>query len=421
MATAEQCRAFIKKIAPLIVKLAREHGYHIASTIIAQACLESGWGVSALAAKYFNYFGMKCGSSWTGASVNMSTKEEYTPGTLTDIRANFRAYSSMEEGVAGYFEFTSMNRYKNLKTAASPYAYATLLKEDGWATSSNYAANLMSIVTQYGLEEYDKEVQAKAQPGKREKFVAIMKSWIGKNEADGSHREIIDIYNAHKPLARGYAVKYTDAWCATTVSAAAIAAECTDIVPTECSCGKMVELFKGLGEWVEDDAHVPQPGEVCFYDWQDTGAGDNTGNPDHVGVVETCNGSSFIVIEGNRNNSVSRRTMEVNGKYIRGFGVPNFGTAPAVPDKSVEDLAKEVLRGAWGNGEDRKRRLEAAGYDYAAVQKAVNDICNRKSNEEIAKEVLAGKWGNGQDRKNRLTAAGYDYDAVQSAVNKLCR
>ena len=43
------------------------------------------------------------------------------------------------------------------------------------------------------------------------------KSWLGKNEADGSHKAIIDIYNAHKPLAQGYKVKYTDSWCATFV------------------------------------------------------------------------------------------------------------------------------------------------------------------------------------------------------------
>lgn len=72
----------------------------------------------------------------------------------------------------------------------------------------------------------------------REKVVQTARSYLGYNEKNGSHREIIDLYNAHKPLARGYAVKYTDAWCATFVSAVAIKCGLTDIMPTECGCGK---------------------------------------------------------------------------------------------------------------------------------------------------------------------------------------
>ena len=78
------------------------------------------------------------------------------------------------------------------------------------------------------------------------KVVAGAQAWLGRKESDGSHREIIDIYNAHKPLARGYKVTYTDAWCATFVSAVAIKLGYTDIIPTECGCPKMIELFKNL-------------------------------------------------------------------------------------------------------------------------------------------------------------------------------
>lgn len=96
-------------------------------------------------------------------------------------------------------------------------------------------------------------------------------------------------------------------------------------------------------------------------------------------------------------------------------------TAP-VKKKTNEELAQEVMQGKWGNGEDRKKRLIAEGYDYNAVQNIVNKLAAPKpvlkSNEEIAKEVLAGKWGNGEDRKNRLTKAGYNYNAIQDIVNK---
>lgn len=89
--------------------------------------------------------------------------------------------------------------------------------------------------------------------------------------------------------------------------------------------------------------------------------------------------------------------------------------------KSNEEIAKEVLSGAWGNGEDRRARLAAAGYNYSTIQNIVNKLCsNKKSNEELAREVLAGQWGNGRDRVNRLKASGYDPEAIQDIVNKLC-
>lgn len=158
----------------------------------------------------------------------------------------------------------------------------------------------------------------------REKVVNTAVAWLGCKESDGSHRKIIDTYNSHKPLARGYAVKYTDAWCSTFVSAVAIKAGVTDILPTECGCEKHTELFKKLGSWVENDAHVPAMGDVIFYDWQDTGAGDNTGYADHVGIVVSVAGGKVKIVEGNMNNAVGYRTIAVNGKYIRGYGVPDY-------------------------------------------------------------------------------------------------
>ena len=81
--------------------------------------------------------------------------------------------------------------------------------------------------------------------------LAQAREWIGRNEADGTHKGIIDVYNGHTPLARGYRVKYTDAWCATFVSAVAIKCGLTEIIPTECGCGQMIELFRAKGEWQE--------------------------------------------------------------------------------------------------------------------------------------------------------------------------
>ena len=97
---------------------------------------------------------------------------------------------------------------------------------------------------------------------------------------------------------------------------------------------------------------------------------------------------------------------------------------PAPTKKSVDEIAREVIRGDWGNGSDRTKRLSAAGYDANAVQNRVNEILGgsstpKKSIDEVAREVIRGEWGNGADRKNRLVAAGYNYDAVQKRVNEI--
>lgn len=178
-----------------------------------------------------------------------------------------------------------------------------------------------------GAADSGKEGTTMSEKELRQKVVSIAESYLGCKESDGSHKKIIDLYNSHKPLARGYAVKYTDAWCSTFASAVAIKAGLTDIIPTECGCEKHIELFKKLGSWVENDAYVPSPGDYIFYDWQDTGVGDCTGSADHVGIVVSVSGNTIKVIEGNKNDAVGYRSIAVNGRYIRGYGVPKYGGA----------------------------------------------------------------------------------------------
>ena len=192
---------------------------------------------------------------------------------------------------------------------------------------------------------------------KASNLVNIARTWLGCKESNGTHKQIIDTYNAHTPLARGYKVKYTDAWCATFVSACAIKIGATSIIPTECSCNKMIELFKNLGEWVEDDSYIPNPGDIIFYDWDDNGKGDNKGSSDHVGIVESVDNNTITVIEGNYSNSVKRRYLAVNGKTIRGYGVPKYE-----PEKIVLVSANDItweLNHSFFPISDTKRFVEA--------------------------------------------------------------
>lgn len=201
---------------------------------------------------------------------------------------------------------------------------------------------------------------------KRKDVVKTIKGLAG---ASG-HKKVLEVYNAQKPLPRGYTVKSTDAWCATTVSAVFILNNYKKFV--ECSCIQMVEKAKAAGLWVENDNFMPQAGDVILYDWQDSGKGEDKGAPDHVGIIIDVNGDTFTVREGNFKGGIGNRTMKRNGKYIRGFICPKYEAETQL--KSTTEIAKEVIAGKWGKGTERKQKLTLAGYDYKKVQAAVNKI-----------------------------------------------
>ena len=429
---------FIKKIAGYVRKYAADYGIAVHSPIIAQAILESGWGESKLASAYHNYFGLKCGTKWKGRSVNMKTQEEYSPGTKTTITDNFRVYSNMDEGVKGYFEFIQLPRYQNLKGITDPKKYLQTIKDDGYATSSTYVADVFRCVEAYGLTEYDGKAEggiAMTEKELRQKPVDYLAQYVGIKEGSAEHKAILAVLN-NSGLCTRYKMTVNDPWCATASSAAFIASGLADIFPcVECSCGNMIELAKKAGIWVENDAYVPKTGDAILYDWGDSGKGDCTGWPDHVGLVASVSGNTIRVIEGNMSNTVGYRNLAVNGRYIRGFITPKFstkatsagiGSAGTSGKKSVSEIAKEVIAGKWGNGDARKSAIKAAGYDYDAVQAEVNKQLKgspkaTKSVTEVANEVIQGKWGNNPERRKKLEAAGYNYSKVQAEVNRLMR
>lgn len=163
-ASVAQQQMFINEIGYIIQEEAKARGYHVCSPIIAQACCESAYGTSSLGYKWHNYFGLKCGKYWEGKSVNLSTKEEYTAGTLTTTRDNFRVFDNIEEGVKGYFEFISTKRYSNLKDALTPKEYLEFIKADGYATSSAYVSTNLGIISRHDLERFDWEEERISYP-----------------------------------------------------------------------------------------------------------------------------------------------------------------------------------------------------------------------------------------------------------------
>ena len=324
---------FIQKIAGYVKKYATAYEIKVCRPIIAQAILESGWGESRLAKDYHNYFGLKCGTKWQGKSVNLATWEEYEAGTAMVISDYFRVFDNMEEGVKGYFELLQLPRYQNLKGITEPGRYLETIWADGYATSSVYVQKNMELIEQYQLMKYDENASGRS----AQDVLNVMRSWIGYSEANRKFRQIIDLYNSYLPLARGYAVQYTDEWCDTAVSAAAIQAGCVDLIGTECGCEKHIEIFKEKGIWIEDGTIVPLPGDIILYNW-DCQVQPNDGYSDHIGYVESVSGQMITVMEGNYN----------------------------------EEVAGEVIQGKYGNGEERRKKLCDMGYDPDAVQREVN-------------------------------------------------
>ena len=309
--TSEQ-KSFIESIASAAKKYAAQYGIKVISPIIAQAINESNWGKSSLASKYHNYFGLKCGSSWKGKSVNMNTKEEYTPGTLTNISANFRVYDSLEAGVKGYFDFISMSRYTNLKGITDPKKYIETIKADGYATDSKYVATTYNFVTTYGLTAYDTGLD-------------------------------------------GNSVKKT-----------------------------IEEVVNGVivGKYGDGETRRQK-----------------------------------VEAEGYSYSEVQSKVNSILGK-----------STSTTPKKSIEEVAKDVLAGKYGNGAARKQKIEAEGYDYNSVQTKVNALTKKntsapkKTAAEIAREIIKyNNWGTGSERKRRVEQAGCNYDDVQREVNKLLR
>jgi hypothetical protein len=167
----------------------------------------------------------------------------------------------------------------------------------------------------------------------RQGFIDTAENYLGYKEANGSHKEIIDLYNGHEPLAQGYAVSYEDSWCATYVSAAAIQAGLTEIIPTECGCQRQIGLFQQLGTWQEADDYKPLPGDIIYYCRNNTDpVGDCIGWSDHVGIVVGTNGNRMKVIEGNYGDAVGYRYLKVDATIIRGYGTPDYSTLAQVSD-----------------------------------------------------------------------------------------
>lgn len=156
--------------------------------------------------------------------------------------------------------------------------------------------------------------------------------------------------------------------------------------------------------------------------------------PNHIGFFDGFDGAYMRILgqnQGGRRGPKGGMAFNIvritKSAFAGAFRLNAWHVKPkATPKKSNEAIAKEVVAGKWGNGPERVSRLKKAGYNPVTIQSIVNSMMKKKparrvhkSNSQVAREVVRGKWGNGPERQRRLQAAGYDYNAVQKIVNKI--
>ena len=177
------------------------------------------------------------------------------------------------------------------------------------------------------------------------------------------------------------------------------------------------------------------PAKKNYLEKGDTGSEVTTMQKRLIKVGYSCGAAGADGDFGSDTDSALRKFQKDNGLTVDGqYGTNSKAKLTALYNKKVgtttsnkkdvTTVAKEVIAGKWGSGDERKKKLTAAGYNYDTVQKKVNELLKtstKKSVAEVAKEVVSGKWGNGTDRKKKLEVAGYDHTAVQKEVNRLLK
>lgn len=250
---------------------------------------------------------------------------------VTDVQAQALAVNWIHQGGKGAFT-------RILAKTPKPYTLDNFYNASKSDTGNQVGAfksrqtACYNMIKQYFPTTPQSSVQSQTtyeiNPGtSAEDILNIMRGWIGLNQYDGSHMQIVNIYNNHRPLAVNYTLSSTDSWCAATISTAFIVANAVDLIGgTECGVDRMIETcFKPKGIWIEDGTITPQPGDIITFNW-DQSYQQNNGFADHIGIVEYVEGGVIHTIEGNAGGRVQRRTYPIADGNIRGFARPKYGT-----------------------------------------------------------------------------------------------
>ena len=190
---------FISTIAPLVVAENKRRGNPLfSSVVIAQAICESGWGQATIMMKANAIFGIKATKTWKGRVYNANTKECYDGVNYTNINACFRAYNSLEESIADYFDLiTKLERYRKACTSTTPLECITAIKNGGYATSPTYINTIMSIINSNNLTQYDNVEDVENSVDNSKSIEELAKEVIAGKYGNGEERKqkLGNLYN----------------------------------------------------------------------------------------------------------------------------------------------------------------------------------------------------------------------------------
>lgn len=303
MATQERVREFISTLSTLAraeYSSRKKTGkkWTLPSICIAQAALETGWGTSPMMVKANAYFGIKAGTDWKGKVYSTKTQECYDGRTYTTITDLFRAYDSLKDSVADYYNLiTGLNRYSKACNQSDARTCIQAIKDGGYATSPTYVTNVMSIVNQYNLTQYDK-VTSNGSTQEGESSVNQQKlvmdkamSYIGtKENPPGSNNVIFNTHYYGGPVNGSW---YP--WCCAYVwdiyrmvglSHLFYNGQKTAYCPTVYNWARQNGLIvsKSNGQY----------GDIVLFDW----GGD--GVADHIGFIKSnLRNGAYKTVEGN--------------------------------------------------------------------------------------------------------------------------
>lgn len=181
MASEQQIKAFIEQIAPCAQHAYKTLGKVLPSVCIGMACVECGYGTAG-SVRHHSYLGHKVGSGktatryWGGSFFLADTKEEYTIGQHTTIKAAFRAYDSMQQCVMNFYELLNTGLYKGVQKGASPAMQMMQIKACGYMTSSTEVNSVLKIIEKYNLTKYDSVVEQEPEGNPYMEPVALLRN-----------------------------------------------------------------------------------------------------------------------------------------------------------------------------------------------------------------------------------------------------
>ncbi|MDO4869089.1 MAG: CHAP domain-containing protein [Bacillota bacterium] len=215
----------------------------------------------------------------------------------------------------------------------------------------------------------------------RDKVISVALAWEGVKEGSSEHHKIIDLYNSNLAAGCGK-MTYSLAWCAAFVSAVGIKAKATDVIVRHSYCPTMLSTYKKRGQTSYNKSYAPKAADIIFFDWN------KNGNPDHVGMVVSCVGSTVTTIEGNKNDRVETRKFSKGYTYVQAYGLPPYsekntgivygGTSTASVSTS-EAINKSIKAAGISPGDPNG--YGEMGNDYDTAEKKLSVGCGGDSTE----------------------------------------